>query len=291
MTSVKDLRLRIASISTTAKITKTMRMVASTELVKYKKLLPLAIERKKLLESHLFNLESSSLAQLSLLKGSHSSKKKQIIIVLGSDRGLCGGFNTKMLKTLNLQKNEDLDEKVNVNDKASKTLIIIGKKISAQIKDQETIRLSSANGLLYTFQIASYISELLLKFSEEFLLECSIIYSKFNNALSCEIVEDKLLPFFENNQKKFPEDQKFAQLETDDQEFESNLALAYLKSTIHHAIISSKASEESSRVIAMDGATRNSNQLIETLTLQMNKIRQSSITRELIEIVSSSQAL
>ncbi len=287
MTNVKDLRLRIGGVSATAKITKTMRMVASAELVKYKKLLPLAIERKRLLESHLFDLDPYTLSELSLLRGKNPLKKKKVKIILGSDRGLCGGFNTKMLKILNLGS----VERPNGGNDIDEALIVVGKKISARVKDQKTKNLSCENGLLYTFELASYISELLLKFSDEYLLECSIIYSKFNNALSYEIVENELLPFSKNNQKNSSKDQKFAQLDIDDRDFASNLSLAYLKSEIHYALLSSKASEESSRFIAMDGATKNSNQIIETLTLQMNKIRQSTITRELIEIVSSSQAL
>ncbi len=102
---------------------------------------------------------------------------------------------------------------------------------------------------------------------------------------------EHLFPFDEEISEKDAKYREDGMLEVDDQDFGLNLAKAYIQSSIYHALLSSKASEESARVIAMDGATKNSNQLTEVLTLKMNKIRQSNITRELIEIVSSSQAL
>ncbi len=287
MTNVKDLRLRIAGISITAKITQTMRMVAAAELIKYKKLLPLTVKRKNLLESYLFSLDSDTLSTLSLLKSRNTTEKKKIKIVLGSDRGLCGGFNSKIVKTLNIPNNQESNEHLNANE----LLIIVGKKISSRLKCKDSVNFSFANGFLYNFQLASSIVEILLKLSEKYLLECTLVYSSFNNALSCEVIHDSALPLTKNQDFDKPECRTFEQLDLDDHEFAYNLSIAYLTSKIHHALISSKASEESSRVIAMDGATKNSNHLVETLTLQMNKIRQSNITKELIEIVSSSQAL
>jgi F-type H+-transporting ATPase subunit gamma len=282
MTSLKDLRSRIAGIRTNAKITQTMQMIASTELVKYKKLLPIALDRKKTLKSFLRNLDREELSQLSYLKGTNSVGKKNITIIFGSDRGLCGGFNSKIVKSLCAESD---------NNTQDTTIIAIGKKIPPRIKTQNVMSFSCTNGILYTFQLASHITNLLLELSNTYLLTCKLLYNGFNNALNYETITEPLLPFDEEISEKEAKHIENGMLEVDDQDFGLNLATQYIQSSIHHALLSSKASEESARVMAMDGATKNSNQLTEVLTLKMNKIRQSNITGELIEIVSSSQAL
>lgn len=287
MTSLKNLRYRIAGIKTTAKITQTMQMIASTELVKYKKLLSISLERKKILKSFLAELDNDELSELSCLRDTHSVERKKIIIVLGSDRGLCGGFNGKIAKALEKCQGSETIKTQDI------TLIVVGKKILSRIKSPNVINFASTNGILYTFQLACQIANMLLELSGTHLLDCKLLYSSFNNALNYEIIEETLLPLCKSNLREGLdlENQKSEIPEIDDQDFAKNLALSYVQSSVYHALVSSKASEESSRVIAMDGATKNSNQLTEALTLEMNKIRQSNITRELIEIVSSSQAL
>jgi len=277
MASIKQLRSRVAGIKTIAKITKTMRMIASTELLKYKKLLLLAEERKNILSNSLFSLEKDLLASVSTLWESQNYAKKEIkkvAVIFGSDRGLCGGFNSKILKVA--QNYTDADQ-----------IIIVGKKIFARIVHQNITYVSSADGIRYMFQVASQILNILLTLSEKYSLRCDLIYSNFLSSVNYELIEKRILPVCNNVSSESGQ----LQAEIDDTEFVKRLSIDYLGAVIYQALLSSKASEEVSRVLAMDGATKNSDQLTDLLTLKMNKIRQSNITGELIEIISSSQAL
>jgi F-type H+-transporting ATPase subunit gamma len=295
MPSLDDLKKRIASVKSTQKITKAMKMVAAAKLRKAQE----AAEQSRPYSDNMKNLMDSISRGFvptdnsrNLLTGSDEDKT-YLLVLFTSERGLCGGFNSQISKALR--------EKVVDLQKENKTvkIICIGKKgydiVKRQYGDQivDTVDLSAVKSIQYGD--AKKISDKIIKmyFDAEFD-KCLIFYNKFKSVISQIPTEQQVVPaeIVENdNDENISRDKSFFEFEPNEKEILEELLPLNFAVQIFKALLESSASEQGSRMSAMDNASRNASDMIDSLTLFYNRSRQAVITKELIEIISGAEAV
>ena len=295
MPSLDDLKKRIASVKSTQKITKAMKMVAAAKLRKAQEAAeqsrPYADNMDKLMDSISMGYIQTDSSR-NLLTG--SDEDKTILLVLfTSERGLCGGFNSQVSKALR----EKIIELQNQNKTVK--VLCVGKKGYDIIKRQygdlivEMIDLSSVKSIQY--EDAKNISDKIIKmyFDAEFD-RCLIFYNKFKSVISQIPTEQQVIPA-EKSQDETNEDQSkdnsFFEFEPNEKEILEELLPLNFAIQIFKALLESSASEQGARMSAMDNASRNASDMIDSLTLFYNRSRQAVITKELIEIISGAEAV
>ena len=295
MPSLKDLRNRISSVKSTKKITSAMKMVAAAKLKRAQdnaeKSRPYA-EKMKQVVSSLTNKINQSNFKFGK-KITSNSNKTVLLLVCSADRGLCGGFNGSIIKFT-----KKLINKLSNNGYTVK-FIFIGKKAYQALKrlhSQSTLEnISDFANPSIKFEIASSVRDQVLElFDSGEISECHLIYTKFKSAISQSVEAQKLLPV-ENESDIDNEENKKINTSYDyepseevllDEIIPRNIAIQ-----IHSGLLENLASEQGSRMTAMDNATRNANDMIDNLTLFYNRSRQALITKELIEIISGAEAV
>ena len=295
MPSLDDLKKRIASVKSTQKITKAMKMVAAAKLRKAQE----AAEQSRPYSDNMKNLMDSisrgfvqTDSSRNLLTG-NDEDKTYLLVLFTSERGLCGGFNSQISKALR--------EKVVDLQKENKTvkIICIGKKgydiVKRQYGDQivDTVDLSAVKSIQY--EDAKKISDKIIKmyFDAEFD-KCLIFYNKFKSVISQIPTEQQVVPaeIVENdNDENISRDNSFFEFEPNEKEILEELLPLNFAVQIFKALLESSASEQGSRMSAMDNASRNASDMIDSLTLFYNRSRQAVITKELIEIISGAEAV
>ena len=295
MPSLDDLKKRIASVKSTQKITKAMKMVAAAKLRKAQE----AAEQSRPYSDNMKNLMDSISRGFvptdnsrNLLTGSDEDKT-YLLVLFTSERGLCGGFNSQISKALR--------EKVVDLQKENKTvkIICIGKKgydiVKRQYGDQivDTVDLSAVKSIQYGD--AKKISDKIIKmyFDAEFD-KCLIFYNKFKSVISQIPTEQQVVPaeiVENNNDENISRDNSFFEFEPNEKEILEELLPLNFAVQIFKALLESSASEQGSRMSAMDNASRNASDMIDSLTLFYNRSRQAVITKELIEIISGAEAV
>ena len=295
MPSLDDLKKRIASVKSTQKITKAMKMVAAAKLRKAQE----AAEQSRPYSDNMKNLMDSISRGFvptdnsrNLLTGSDEDKT-YLLVLFTSERGLCGGFNSQISKALR--------EKVVDLQKENKTvkIICIGKKgydiVKRQYGDQivDTVDLSALKSIQYGD--AKKISDKIIKmyFDAEFD-KCLIFYNKFKSVISQIPTEQQVVPaeIVENdNDENISRNNSFFEFEPNEKEILEELLPLNFAVQIFKALLESSASEQGSRMSAMDNASRNASDMIDSLTLFYNRSRQAVITKELIEIISGAEAV
>ena len=291
MPSLKDLRNRISSVKSTKKITSAMKMVAAAKLKRAQdnaeKTRPYARKMSEIVNSLVENNKSKE------FKFSEKKTKKTrniLLIVCSADRGLCGGFNGSIIKF-----SKKLSEKI-INDGGQVSYIFVGKKAyqSLQRFCGESILdfFSDIANPSIKFELASSIRDKILKlFLNDSMDECYLIYTEFKSAISQTVQSLKLLPLnaLETNDKN--SSNKSYDFEPSEEEILNEIIPKNIAIQIHTALLENLASEQGSRMTAMDNATRNANDMIDNLTLFYNRSRQALITKELIEIISGAEAV
>ena len=295
MPSLDDLKKRIASVKSTQKITKAMKMVAAAKLRKAQE----AAEQSRPYSDNMKNLMDSISRGFvptdnsrNLLTGSNEDKT-YLLVLFTSERGLCGGFNSQISKALR-EKVVDLHKE----NKIVK-IICIGKKgydiVKRQYGDQivDTVDLSAVKSIQYGD--AKKISDKIIKmyFDAEFD-KCLIFYNKFKSVISQIPTEQQVVPaeIVENdNDENISRDNSFFEFEPNEKEILEELLPLNFAVQIFKALLESSASEQGSRMSAMDNASRNASDMIDSLTLFYNRSRQAVITKELIEIISGAEAV
>jgi F-type H+-transporting ATPase subunit gamma len=295
MPSLDDLKKRIASVKSTQKITKAMKMVAAAKLRKAQE----AAEQSRPYSDNMKNLMDSisrgfvqTDSSRNLLTG-NDEDKTYLLVLFTSERGLCGGFNSQISKALR--------EKVVDLQKENKTvkIICVGKKgydiVKRQYGDQivDTVDLSAVKSIQY--EDAKKISDKIIKmyFDAEFD-KCLIFYNKFKSVISQIPTEQQVVPaeIVENdNDENISRSNSFFEFEPNEKEILEELLPLNFAVQIFKALLESSASEQGSRMSAMDNASRNASDMIDSLTLFYNRSRQAVITKELIEIISGAEAV
>jgi len=299
MPSLKDLRNRIGSVSSTQKITSAMKMVAASKLrraqVSAEEGRPYGHRMERMLTSLVVSLPSLE-AVPKLLRGTGSEHTHLLVVVTG-DRGLCGGFNSSIVREARRRADALLAE-----GKEVKVLCIGRKARDGLRRDHAKLIIDTLEQVTRAgaeFGPARDIARRLRNMFDggEFDV-CTIIYNTFRSAISQEVTAKQIIPV------PIPE---AGQLEDEDAgdgamqavyEFEpgedlllGSLLPAALSMQIFRALLESYASEQGARMSAMDNATRNAGDMIDGLTLTYNRTRQAAITKELIEIISGAEAV
>lgn len=293
MPSLKTFRLRIRSVQSTQKITKAMKMVAAAKLRRAQEQAMSARPYAEAMDKVMATLASSFKGGTGpkLLSGT-GSDKVQLLIVATADRGLCGAFNSSIVRearrTIRMLQEQGKTVKV----------LAVGRKARDQLRRDfgslivETItelgrpRLSYADAQ----KVAGRVADMFDK--GEFDV-ATVIFNRFKSAMTQIVTVQQLIPPPEPDQQAAPATAGGAiyEFEPDEAEILAELLPRNLTVQIFRALLENAASFYGSQMTAMDSASRNAGDVIKKLTLQMNRSRQASITKELIEIISGAEAL
>ena len=293
MPSLKDLRNRITSVKSTQKITKAMKMVAAAKLRKAQENAEKGRAYSEKMNNIIGNLKQS-IADVSsapkLLAGNDKSEV-HLCIVITADRGLCGGFNTNIVKKAREYFNQIID------DNKKLKIITVGSKGDDQIKrnfkDYIVEKISYKNVKNISLNEASELtSKIITMFENNEFDVCTIFYNKFKSVISQEPQAQQIIPV-ENLDAdvESSEDEDQYEFEPDENEILEYLLPQNITTQLYKAFLENAASEQGSRMSAMDNATRNAGDLIDKLTINYNRSRQAVITKELIEIISGAESL
>lgn len=290
MANLKEVRTRIASVQSTQQITSAMKMVAASKLRKAQtgilQLRPFAQKQMQMLQELSAGADSSE-------PGSYAAKRdgdKLLLVVLSSNRGLCGAFNTNVIKQVNAIAST-FGKYVNQDNLA---LVTVGRKATEYFNRSGYHVLESYDDLYddINFGNASIISEKLMQlFNEGRFDKIMFVYHQFKNAVIQKLITEQFLPV------ELPViDSKTAVAIPDfiydpsKEEILEELVPQILKTQFYKAVLDSYASELGARMTAMSQATDNATELLKDLKLSYNKARQAAITKEILEIVSGAEA-
>ena len=294
MPSLKDLRNRIDSVKSTKKITQAMKMVAASKLKKAQSLAEKGRSYSSGLDSIVKGLvNSSENIEHPLLGNNIGEKESSLIIVVSSDRGLCGGLNSNIVKAVK-KKIDELEEK-----KKSASLVCIGKKgfdlLSGLYEKMFNFEVKQINISEIDYKSTEEIGKKILSsFYKNDFQECSLFYNHFNSVISQEVKAEKLIPYSRSRETDAENQNNidiYFEYEPNEEEVLSKILPKNFIVQIYKAILESRASEQGARMTAMDNATRNAGEMIDNLSLKYNRQRQAIITKELIEIISGAEAL
>ncbi len=293
MATIKTIRKRIASVKNTQKITKAMKMVAAAKLRRAQTRLTAARPYSGKMNELLQNLVQTVGEKAHPIFRAHDEVKKAEFLILTSDRGLCGGFNGNLLR----KAEKFLKEKSLTIPEINIT--VVGKKGRDFLRSRKREPQNIITGILdqHPFEESLKIAEdLIAGFKEGRFDECYLVYNFFHSAISQEVKIDRILPL-SVTVAAAPEVQASSEYipdyiyEPSREAILNELVPRALATMIHRAFLESIAGEFGARMVAMDNATRNSVEMIGSLTLQMNRLRQAVITKELMEIISGAESL
>ena len=291
MPSLDDLRKRIKSVKSTQKITKAMKMVAASKLRKAQENAEKGRPYSEKMSNIILNLSNSITDKENapkLLTGT-STDKVHLCVVLTADRGLCGGFNSNIVK-----KAKPFFEKIKSEGK-SLQIITVGSKGYDQLKriygSQIIEKISFKDSKVANYLDAEIVGKKIIELFEKNEFDiCTIFYNRFKNVITQIPQEQQIIPLKSSEVKENSVDDYY-EFEPEEDEILSNLLPKNISTQIFKAMLENSASEQGSRMSAMDSATRNAGELVDKLTINYNRSRQAAITKELIEIISGAESL
>ncbi len=290
MASLDDLKKRIASVKSTQKITKAMKMVAAAKLRKAQESAEKGRPYSEKMNNIILNLSNgiSDKENTSKLLSGTGNDKVHLCVVMTSDRGLCGGFNSNIIK-----KAKSYFSKISAEGKEIK-IITVGSKGNDQLKRVygekiiENISFKESKNANY-FDADKVGKMVIEKFEAGEFDVCTIFYNQFKNVITQIPQAQQIVPL--NNQEDKNNSDESYEFEPDEDEILSNLLPKNISTQIFKAMLENSASEQGSRMSAMDNATRNAGEMVDKLTIEYNRSRQAAITKELIEIISGAESL
>ena len=292
MPSLKDLKNRIDSVKSTRKITKAMQMVAAAKLRRAQEAAEMArpyAERFNAVMASLAASVGGSDSAPRLLTGT-GSDKVHLLVVMTSERGLCGGFNSNIVKKAKTMIQE--------LERAGKTvkILTVGKKGRDQLKRDHAEKLVGHVDMTDVKRVSyadaqGIAKDILGRFDEGQFDVCTIFYSDFVNVVSQVPQAKQIIPAtYEETEGGNGADALF-DYEPSEEAILADLLPRGVATAIFSGLLENAASEQGARMSAMDNATRNAGEMIESLTIEFNRSRQAVITNELIEIISGAEAL
>ena len=297
MPNLKDIKNQINSVGSTKKITSAMKMVAASKLRRSQEKAEAARPYSSRLEEMLSSLASSGTSGegvIKLLTGT-GKDERYLVVPVTADRGLCGGFNSSINRnTIKFIKSLEADGK-------SVQLITVGKKsrdfFNRIMKDKVIENFADLGSTGASYDIALEVSNKLqhLYFDAQFD-KCIIVYNKFISVISQEVTHQQLIPLDMQKAEKLSEekeskDSSIYTYEPDEETILKDLLPKNVSIQIFKILLESNAGEQGARMAAMDNATRNAGEMIDSLTLVYNRTRQAFITKELIEIISGAESV
>ena len=292
MPSLDDLKKRISSVKSTQKITKAMKMVAAAKLRRAQENAEKGRPYSEKMNNIILNLSggiSDKESAPKLLIGT-GEEKIHLCIVMTSDRGLCGGFNSNIIKKAKSYFKKILD------DNKTLKIITVGSKGYDQLKRTynnyiiEKISFKESKNINY-FDADKVGKIIIDRFKEKEFDVCAIFYNQFKNVITQIPQEQQIIPLKTSEEKKDSSSEDNYEFEPEEDEILSNLLPKNISTQIFKAMLENSASEQGSRMTAMDNATRNAGEMVDKLTIQYNRSRQAAITKELIEIISGAESL
>jgi F-type H+-transporting ATPase subunit gamma len=284
--NTRDIRRRIKSVKNTAQITKAMQMVAASKMRKAQNAAMAGRPYADLMNRVLVSLSKRTNPELSPLLEVREVKK-ELVLVVSTDKGLCGALNTNLLRET-LQFDGKPAAYVATGRKAVQYLARTRKELLADFQ------LKDAPSLVDTKAISKFLIE---KFLSKEVDKVSVLYTKFINTLSLKPTVQTILPISPADLPKAVEDKESGddtlefRYEPSAAEVLAGILPHYVHYQVYQMVLDARASEHSARMVAMKSATDNAKQLIKDLTLEYNKVRQASITTELLEITTAQLAL
>jgi len=292
MAGLKEVRIRIASVNTTKQVTSAMKMVSAAKLRRAQgailKLRPYANKLSGLLSE----LSGSNNMTEDILYFKKRKIHKVLLVVINSNRGLCGAFNTNIIKAVMAHIQADYRE---LNEKGNLHLLTVGKKATDFFTKRNFKVIEHADSIYdnLTYEKTSeFANKLMDLYTSGAYDRIEIIYNQFKNAVSQILTTEQFLPIEKINQKSNVSQANTDYIfEPDKEIILKELVPKSLKIQVYKAILDSWASEQGARMSAMQKATDNAEELMKSLKLSYNKARQATITNEIIEIVSGVNAL
>ena len=291
MPSLDDLKKRIKSVKSTQKITKAMKMVAAAKLRKAQENAEKGRPYSQKMQSIILNLTKSINDRENAPKLLVGTGKDQtyLCVVLTADRGLCGGFNSNICKLAKTNFEEIISKGKSLK------ILTVGSKGLDQIKRQYgkfiINKFSFKEKKQISFKEAEIIGkEIINLFNNNEFDKCLLFYNNFKNVITQIPQAQQIIPAENNSPQKF-ENSLTYEFEPDEDEILEDLLPKNISTQIFKAFLENAASEQGSRMTAMDNATRNAGDLVDKLTINYNRSRQASITKELIEIISGAESL
>ncbi|SKB62881.1 ATP synthase F1 subunit gamma [Malaciobacter marinus] len=294
MANLKEIKLKIGSVKNTQKTTKAMKLVSSAKLTRTRQLSAQARSYANKINdvlSDIANRVSKVHEDDNVDKAfvPNDNPKTVDIVFVTADKGLCGGFNMATIKTVNKIK-ADYENK--------------GAKVRLRVAGRKGIDFFSFQGIELTQKVSDlssapdydraseFIGEAVEDFNNGITEKVILVYNGFLNMLTQELRVRDLLPISLENVETKEEDNSMLYIEPDDdEEVLSELTAKYLDFNMYYSLIDSLAAEHSARMQAMEAATNNAKERVDTLTVEYNKARQAAITTELIEIISGVESL
>ncbi len=291
MASLDDLKKRIASVKSTQKITKAMKMVAAAKLRKAQESAEKGRPYSEKMNNVILNLSSgiSDKENAPKLLSGTGNDKVHLCVVMTSDRGLCGGFNSNIIK-----KAKSYFSKILSEGKELK-IITVGSKGNDQLKrmygDKIIENISFKESKNANYFDADKVGKIVIdKFESSEFDICTIFYNQFKNVITQIPQAQQIVPLNSEDSEDNASEESY-EFEPDEDEILSNLLPKNISTQIFKAMLENSASEQGSRMSAMDNATRNAGEMVDKLTIQYNRSRQAAITKELIEIISGAESL
>ena len=291
MASLDDLKKRITSVKSTQKITKAMKMVAAAKLKRAQENAEKGRPYSEKMNNIILNLSNgiSDKENAPKLLAGTGQDKVHLCVVLTSDRGLCGGFNSNIIKKAKAYFSKIVSEGKNFK------IITVGSKGDDQLKrqynDKIVERISFKDSKNVNFFDAEKVSKMIIEsFQKNEFDVCTIFYNKFKNVITQIPQAQQIIPLKSSDTKKEDEKDNY-EFEPEEDEILGNLLPKNISTQIFKAMFENSASEQGSRMSAMDNATRNAGEMVDKLTIQYNRSRQAAITKELIEIISGAESL
>jgi F-type H+-transporting ATPase subunit gamma len=292
MPTLDDLKKRIKSVKSTQKITKAMKMVAAAKLRKAQENAEKGRPYSQKMQNIVLNLTKSinDPENAPKLMVGTGQDKTYLCVVLTADRGLCGGFNSNICRLA--KKNF----KKLLNEGKKLKIITVGSKGLDQIKREYEKyiikKISFKEKKIISFNEAEIVGkEIINLFNKKEFDKCILFYSNFKNVITQIPQAQQIIPTdkLESNNKE--EEEISYEFEPDEDEILEDLLPKNISTQVFKAFLENSASEQGSRMTAMDNATRNAGDLVDKLTINYNRSRQASITKELIEIISGAESL
>jgi F-type H+-transporting ATPase subunit gamma len=286
MANLKAIKKRIVSVKNTRQITKAMKMVSAAKLRRAQENVVAARPYAKQLGEVLARLTAISDADSSPLQQKREAKNA-ILLVVTSDRGLCGGFNTNLCKAADRFVNEHKGEY------ASLSVMTIGRKGYEYLKNRQKVYKNQA-GVLNKFNYQTAVTlarEVIDGFLAEEYDEVFLIFNAFRSVMAQDITLERLLPVAPAAAAATEDLPPVYIYEPDKEALLNELLPKNVEVQIYKSMLESTAAEHGARMTAMDSASKNADEMIGKLTLQYNRARQAAITTELIEIISGAESI
>lgn len=290
MSGLKQLRNRVKSIKSTQKITKAMHVVSAAKLKKVKEQAENLNLYSEVLGNIMYDISTGgNLMDLPAKDRMFFSKKLKempyLLVVMTSERGLCGGFNSSIIRKVKKDVRAFQKEGKEVK------LLVVGRKGRDGLRGkyakliEEYYPNPKGNAACMSRQVKNKMIEMI---ENEEAGACYMYYNKFKNAMTQVMTRRKILPASNTANAK---ESTVSEYEYEGENLVHEVINLYMSGQINYGLLQNKASEEGARMTAMDNATRNAGELIEKLTLKLNRSRQAIITTELTEIISGAEAV